>query len=68
MQPALIGGIVLVLALLAFVLQNTDETPVKWLFFEFDFPLWLLLVVTSALAIVGGELVGFFIRRMRKRG
>ena len=67
LQPALIGAIVLGLALLAFILQNTEETDVKWLFFEFDFPLWLLLVITSALAIAGGELAGYFIRRARRK-
>ena len=64
-QPALIAGIILALALLAFVLQNTDEVAVDWLFFSFEQPLWLLLLITSAIAIAGAELLSYAIRRRR---
>jgi uncharacterized integral membrane protein len=64
-QPALIAGVILALALLAFVLQNTDDTDVDWLFFSFSQPKWLLLLITSAIAIVGAELLSYAIRRRR---
>ena len=61
-----VGVGLLAIALGAFVVQNPDDVKVEWLFFSFTLPLWLLLVVTSALALVLGELVGWLWRR-RKR-
>jgi uncharacterized integral membrane protein len=55
---------VIVVALGTFVLQNTDDVKVKWLIFNFTAPLWIILLVTAALALVLGEAVGV----LRKRG
>lgn len=66
-SPALIGGIVLALAAVAFVAQNRDEVTIKFLFFEFESRIWTLLLVTSVLAIVAAELIGMAIRRSRRR-
>lgn len=63
LHPALIAGVVLALALLDFVLQNTDTVTLHFLFFSGDWPLWLLLVVTSALAIASAEVFSFVLRR-----
>jgi uncharacterized integral membrane protein len=49
-----IVGIVLVV----FVLQNTDSTSITLLIFDVTFPLWLVLVVTIALSVGIGYLVG----------
>jgi uncharacterized integral membrane protein len=67
LKPATIGVVVMAIALVLFIVQNTDKTPVNWLLFEWEVPLWLLLVVTSAIAIVGGELAGFLLRHRRER-
>jgi uncharacterized integral membrane protein len=66
LKPAIIGFVVLAIALALFIVQNTDKTPVSWLFFEWELPLWLLLVVTSAIAVVGGELAGRLLRYRRE--
>jgi uncharacterized integral membrane protein len=65
LHPAFIAGVVLALALLDFVLQNTDDVRVHFLFFDTDKPLWLLLLITSALAIGSAEVFSFVWRRRR---
>ena len=66
LSPALIAGIVLALAALDFIVQNRDDVPIHFLFFETDKPLWALLVITSVLAIVAAELIAIAIRRSRR--
>jgi len=57
----IVGAIVLVF-LLIFVFQNTDDTPLNFLFFEFTAPLWLMLAITVVVSLGVGFLVG------RRRG
>ncbi len=45
--PAIIG-----LAALLFVVQNTESVPFNFLWFEFRWPLWIMLVVFMAVGIV----------------
>jgi uncharacterized integral membrane protein len=59
----IVGGIVLVV-LLVFVFQNTDETPLHFLFFDFSAPLWLMLALTVVISLAVGFLLG---RRSRNR-
>jgi uncharacterized integral membrane protein len=66
-SPALIGGIVLALAAVDFVVQNRDRVSIHFLFFEFESRLWTLLLITSVLAIVATELLSRVIRHNRKR-
>ncbi len=67
LSPALIAGIILALAAIDFVVQNRRDVPIHFLFFETDKPLWILLVITSVLAIVAAELVGSHMRRARRK-
>ncbi len=53
------------LALLVFVLQNTDSTSITLLVFDVTFPLWLVLAVTIALSVGVGYVMG---RSRRRRG
>ena len=66
-SPALIGGIVLALAALDFVLQNRTPLTIHFLFFSFEARIWMALLITSVLAIVATELLSRVIRRNRKR-
>ena len=50
----------------AFILQNTDSTPVTWLVFEGSAPLWLVIIASAVAGAVLSELVGWLMRR-RKR-
>jgi uncharacterized integral membrane protein len=49
---------VLVVLLLLFVLQNTDEADVDFLFFSGSYPLWVMALVVAVLAFAAGWLVG----------
>jgi uncharacterized integral membrane protein len=61
----IIAGLI-ALALLAFVLQNTQPVKLSWLFWSFTWPLWLLLVVTIVLSLVAGQIMLMW-RRHRRR-
>ena len=59
-----IGGVVLLL----FILQNTDDADINFLFWDIGMPLWLLLVITILLTVVLTIIVMWFLgRRDRKR-
>ena len=65
-SPGLITGVLLAAALVGFVFQNTEDTQVKWLVFEFEQPLWVVLLITAMVTLVVTELLGAA-RRRRKR-
>ena len=57
------GGLAL---LVIFMLQNTDSVPVSFLFWDFEFPVWLLTLLSA----VFGALVWLglgVLRRHRRR-
>ncbi len=58
-----VAGII-VLALVVFVLQNTDSTSITLLVFDVTFPLWLVLAATIALSMGVGYVLG---SRRRKK-
>lgn len=57
--PAIIG-----LAALLFVVQNTNRVEFTFLWFEFEWPLWIMLVV---FALVGAVVFWGVARRRRSR-
>jgi uncharacterized integral membrane protein len=59
----IVGGIVLVL-LLFFVFQNTEEKTLNFLFFDITAPMWLMLAITVVISMAIGFLLG---RRRTKR-
>lgn len=67
LSPRLVAGMVLGAALALLVAQNTRSTKVKWLTFETEQPLWLVLLITAAVALAIAELVGGARRRRRRR-
>ena len=50
-------------ALIVFILQNTDDVPVSFLFWDFTWPLWLVIVASALL----GAIVWFGLGVMRRR-
>jgi uncharacterized integral membrane protein len=66
-SPALIGGAVLALAAIDFVVQNRGPITIHFLFLSFDAHVWTALLITSVLAIVAAELMGGHLRRSRKK-
>ena len=65
--PGLVVAGILGAGLTLFVVQNTRSTRVEWLVFEFRQPLWLVLLVTSAVTLIVAELVGVARRRRKRR-
>jgi len=63
-EPKTIGLVVLLIALLAFVLDNRDDTRVGFVFFEVTAPLILILIGTAGVGVIIGYLVA---RRGRRR-
>lgn len=62
-----IGAILVAVALLIFILQNTNEEEVTWLFFEASAPLWVLIVVTAVLSVALSQLILLIVRRRRRK-
>lgn len=61
----MLGGIALAAVLADFVLQNTDEVTIHFLTFSRREPVWLLLLITSAVAIAAAEVFSFVLRHRR---
>ncbi len=62
----LVGALVMVAAVLLIV-QNGHSTGVQWLWFDFEMPLWLLLVVTLVIGAVVWEAAKLAWHRARSR-
>jgi uncharacterized integral membrane protein len=67
------GGIAILLVvvavlLLVFVLQNTNEADVNFLFWDAAVPLWVVIGIAAALGFVGGWLVAWMRGRRRRDG
>lgn len=52
-------------ALLAFVVQNTEDATFNWLMIEITMPLWLALVIAAVLGAVIANLGGWMLRRRK---
>jgi uncharacterized integral membrane protein len=66
-SPGFIVGVILLLAVLDFIVQNNDKITLHFLFFEGEARVWTLVVITSVLAVVATELLSRVIRRSRRR-
>ena len=60
-----IGLAAAAIALLAFVVQNTEDATFNWLFIEITMPLWLALVIAAVLGAVIANLGGWMMRRRK---
>jgi len=55
------------LIFVVFIVQNSDAVLVKFLNWEGNFPLSLIIVVIALLAVIADEVVGVMRRRRRRR-
>ncbi len=65
-RVGLIITAIVAVAAVIFVLQNSDETPVEFLFFDTTVPLSVVIVVSMALGAVLGSFLGYTRRRRRR--
>ncbi|CAN5161029.1 hypothetical protein BH18ACT4_BH18ACT4_08590 [soil metagenome] len=65
--PTLLVGALLAAAVVTFVFQNTHQVSVEWLMFEAKVQLWVVLLITAAVALVIGELIAVSFRRRHRR-
>jgi uncharacterized integral membrane protein len=54
-------------ALLAFILQNTESVSFDWLFWSFEAPLWIVLIITALVAFVLGQFALMWRRHKRRQ-
>lgn len=66
MGKFIILGVIAVL-LLVFVFQNTAKVSFGFLFFDFTWPMWLMLLITLLIGFVVGFLTSAMLRRRRRR-
>jgi len=59
-------GALAAVALIVFIAQNTDETRVNFLGWDWDLPLFLLLLITIVLSVVCTEIASWYMGRRRR--
>ncbi len=67
-RPAVVKALVaaMIAALfVGFLLQNSEDTPVEFLWWEGSLPRWLILVIAALTGVVIWELAGYLRRRRR---
>lgn len=62
----LIVGVLILAGVTFFVVQNTQDVALSWLFFEFTMPLWGLTLILFGVGILMGW--ALHVRRLRRRG
>lgn len=62
-----VGAAIVAIALVAFIVQNTDDTQLQWLFVERSAPLWVVIVIAAVAGAVLSEALGWVIRRRRRQ-
>lgn len=55
------------LALVFFVLQNTDDTEIDWLWFSWQMPKFLLIFITVALTLIVSVITAWILNRRSRR-
>lgn len=62
-----VSAAVIVIALIAFIVQNRSDTEVSWLFIDGTWPLWVVIVIAAVAGAVLSEVVGWLLRRRRRQ-
>ena len=58
---------IIAFGLIMFVVQNTVDTEISWLFFDAEGPLWVVIVIAAVGGSVLVEVLGWLVRRSRRR-
>ncbi len=60
--------VAVIAALLAvFIVQNGADTQLTFLWFDFTWPAWLVILLVLVVGVVAGLLIGAYARRSRRR-
>lgn len=65
-SPALIGGIVLAVLAVVFVVQNQESARVRFLFWERRTDVWVAILVALILGVLLGQVLLMLWRRRRR--
>ena len=57
---------ILVVAVLIFVLQNTEKAKITWLFWDGQAAIWVVIVVSAVAGAILERLIAYLIRRKRR--
>ena len=60
-------GVLAAVALIVFIAQNTDDAEVNFLGWDWNLPLFLLLLITIVLSVICSEIVGWYLGRQRRK-
>jgi uncharacterized integral membrane protein len=63
----LVAGAVLAVALLLFVVQNTQSVQLHWLTLTFETQQWVFVVIVAAVTFGLAKAIGFLYRRNRAK-
>ena len=66
-SPSLIGLVLLAVAAVIFIVQNSDRSKVRFLFFSVTTRVWVGVVVAIALGVVLDRVFAMWWRRRRER-
>jgi uncharacterized integral membrane protein len=66
-MPAVVIGVLVALATIIFIAQNSDRIALEWLWFDFRTSPGALVLIALLLGIVADEVVGVLVRRHRRR-
>jgi len=66
-DPRVVAAAIGIVALLLFIVQNSQHVKVKWLFFDGTAPLWVVIVITALVAAISAELGTYVWRRRRSK-
>jgi uncharacterized integral membrane protein len=66
-SPAIIVALILGVVLLIFIVQNSDDTDVTWIFADSSTPLWVVILVSAVAGYLIGQLIEAGIKRRRRR-
>ena len=64
---SLLLGILLAIAIVIFIFQNTDSVPIEYLGWDFTAPLVGIVLAAGLAGVVLDELLGLLLRRRRRR-
>ncbi len=62
-----VGGATIAISLVAFIVQNTVEVRLRWLFIDRTARLWVVIVIAAVAGAVLSEVLGWVIRRRRRQ-